>query len=187
MPPGDFAASLAWRPPGGPAAWGLRSFAASLALLEALEGLGVDGLALKWPNDVLRDGGKLAGILLESPGDGLVILGIGVNLVPAARDVEAGAVPPAALDGAVAPGALLAALVPAFAAWEDRLVTEGFAPLRAAWLARAARLGEEVTARTMTETIRGTFRDVDAEGHLVLDTPQGARRIAAADVFFEDA
>ena len=189
MPPGNFAASLAWRPPGGPAEHALRSFAASLALAEALEGLGVADLSLKWPNDVLHRGGKLAGILLESPGPGLLVLGVGVNLAaaPDAAALEPGAVPPAALDGAIAPEALLDALAPAFAAREAQLVADGFAPLRAAWLARAYGLGERIVARMMTETAAGTFEDVAPDGRLVLATPTGRRMIPAADVFFEGA
>ena len=60
----------------------------------------------------------------------------------------------------------------------------GFGPIRTAWLAQAARLGEAITARTMRETWQGTFEDVDAEGHLVLRGPRGVRRIAAADIYF---
>jgi BirA family biotin operon repressor/biotin-[acetyl-CoA-carboxylase] ligase len=63
MPPGNFAATLVYRPPGGPAEHALRSFAAALALADALDALTgrPDAVALKWPNDVLLHGGKLAG------------------------------------------------------------------------------------------------------------------------------
>lgn len=189
MAPGDFAASLAYRPPGGPADHALRSFVASLALHDALAGLGVTGLALKWPNDVLQDGGKLAGILLEAPRPGLLVVGIGVNLAgrPPHGALEVGALPPASLDGAVTPDALMAALAPRYAAWEDRFARDGFAPVRDAWLARAARLGERITARTATRTTHGTFETIDAAGHLVLATGTGPATIPAADVFFEPA
>ncbi|PWJ12493.1 BirA family transcriptional regulator, biotin operon repressor / biotin-[acetyl-CoA-carboxylase] ligase [Jannaschia seohaensis] len=189
MPEGNFAASLTWRPGGAPAMHALRSFTASLALHDALSGMGVAGLTLKWPNDVLLEGGKLAGILLEGSGDRL-ILGIGINLVaaPGAAEVEPGAVRPVSLLEAtglrVTPEAMLDALAPAFAAREAELVTWGFAPIRRAWLHRAARLGEGVTARTMRETLQGTFEDVDEDGQLVLRTAEGPRRIPAADIFF---
>lgn len=191
MPEGNFAASLAWRPGGDPAALALRSFAASLALHDALAGMGARGLSLKWPNDVLLEDGKLAGILLESPMPGLLILGIGINLVaaPGAAEVEEGAVRPVSLLAAIGlratPEAMLDALAPAFATREAELAARGFAPIRAAWLRHAARLGEVVTARTMTGSITGTFEDVDADGRLVLRTPEGPRRIAAADIFFD--
>ncbi|UWQ22848.1 biotin--[acetyl-CoA-carboxylase] ligase [Jannaschia sp. W003] len=186
MPLGNFAASLAWRPPGTPADHALRSFAASLALLDALEAFGVEGLALKWPNDVLLGGAKLAGILLEAPDPELVVLGVGVNLAaaPDTSALEPGALPPASLDGRVAPEALLDALAPRFAAEEARLIAEGFAPLRRDWLARAHGLGAPATARLPAETVPGTFEDVDAAGHFVMRTPGGRRAIPAGDVFF---
>ena len=185
MPAGNFAASLAWRPPGGPADHALRSFTASLALAEALEALGVAGLSLKWPNDVLLHGGKLAGILLEAPEPGLLIMGIGVNLaVGPDGEIEPHALPPASLDGGIAPGTLLDTLAATFAAREAELIARGFAPIRRAWLDRAHGLGAPITARMMAETVRGTFADVDGSGHLVLDTATGRRALPAADVFF---
>ena len=125
----------------------MRSFVAALALYDALVGVSgrVDGLALKWPNDVLLTGGKVAGILLESLGGHLAI-GIGVNLVTAPKpdEVEAHAVRPVSVLSAVgveiAPEVFLAHLADAFAAHEARFVTYGFAPFREAWVARAARL-----------------------------------------------
>jgi BirA family biotin operon repressor/biotin-[acetyl-CoA-carboxylase] ligase len=190
MPPGNFAASLAWRPGDGPARMALRSFTASLALHDAITALGAHDVALKWPNDVLLGGAKLAGILLESPGDGLLILGIGLNLVaaPPPSQVEPGATRPVSLLEAtglrVAPEAMLDALAPAFDAREAQFTAHGFGSIRTAWLARAARLGETVTARTPTTETTGTFEDVDAQGHLVLATESGRIAIAAADVFF---
>nr|WP_281494202.1 biotin--[acetyl-CoA-carboxylase] ligase [Jannaschia sp. S6380] len=190
MAPGNFAASLVWRPQDDPAAMALRSFIASLALSDALIELGVRGLSLKWPNDVLLEGRKLAGILLECPRPGLLVLGIGVNLVaaPQPAEVEPGAVAPVSLLEAsglrLAPEALLDRLAPAFAAREALFRAEGFPAIRAAWLDRAAGRGQQVTARTMSETIAGRFEDVDADGRLVLRTPSGVRRIAAGDVFF---
>ncbi len=190
-PAGNFAASLVMRPPEPVARWALRSFAAALALDEALQTLGVPApaLSLKWPNDVLLNGGKLAGILLETAGPVLVI-GIGVNLAaaPVPDELEPGAVPPVALGPktgvTVTPEALLDALAPAYAGWEGRLRSFGFAPLRSAWLARAARLGETIRARTGTAEHTGTFRTVDPEGNLVLETAAGPRAIPAAEIFF---
>ena len=84
----------------------------------------------------------------------------------------------------IAPEELLDYLANAFARWEAQFVTYGFAPIRTAWLARAARLGQAITARTMTETITGTFDSLGEDGSLVLMTPTGRRAIPAADVFF---
>ena len=174
----------------------LRSFVAALALFDALNAVMGDGpsLALKWPNDVLLNSGKVAGILLESltvhgQMQGVAV-GIGVNLVAAPRldEVEDDAVYPVSLKGEssvdVTPDAFLAHLAPAFAAWDAQLTTYGFDPIRTAWLSRAARLGETITARLPNEMIKGRFDTVDKNGYLVLNTAKGPRSIAAADVFF---
>lgn len=189
-PPGNFAATLAVRLDEAPARLALRSFVAALALHDALQGLTGLGpaLALKWPNDVLLNGGKLSGILLESGGQGVLALGIGVNLRHAPPPDPEAAFPPIALRPEtgfdIAPEALLAHLAPAFAAWETRLATYGFGPLRTAFLARAARLGETITARGTTETVTGIFETLDDSGALILATPQGRRAIPAADIHF---
>jgi BirA family biotin operon repressor/biotin-[acetyl-CoA-carboxylase] ligase len=195
-PEGNFFATLVMRPSGDPVVAAQRSFVAALALADAL-GAAVGpaaALSLKWPNDVLLNGGKVAGILLESAGTGggvsHLAIGIGVNLVaaPPAEAVEPGAARPVSVMGEtglrLAPETLLDLLAPAFARWEAQLSTWGFAPLRTAWLAGAARLGQPITARTMTETIEGTFETIDEAGALVLRTPQGRRAIPAADVYF---
>jgi len=195
-PKGNFAASLVLRPDGPPGHVALRSFVAALALRDALAAVTgrPEALALKWPNDVLLNGGKLAGILLESTGqggrvDGLII-GIGVNLAaaPDLADLEPGAVPPVSLVGetgvAIAAQDFLDHLAPAYDHWDRQFTTHGFAPIRRAWLHAAARLGHPITARTMRDTTTGTFTDVDMDGHLVLQTANGPMRIAAADIFF---
>lgn len=191
MPAGNFAATLVLRPGDPPERRALRSFVAALALYDAVEaatGCGA-GLALKWPNDVLLNGGKMAGILLEGQGDGVVV-GIGVNLIalPDAALLESGAVPPVSIlqetGVRVTPEVFLDHLAEAYAKWEARFVTYGFAPVRDAWLSRAARLGEVITARTGQESRTGTFETVDADGALVLKTAKGREAIAAADVFF---
>jgi BirA family biotin operon repressor/biotin-[acetyl-CoA-carboxylase] ligase len=189
-PEGNFGASLLMRPPG---ALAQRSFVAALGLLDAL--VAVTGrpelFALKWPNDVLLGGRKLAGILLETGPRGTLVVGVGVNLAtaPEAAALEAGAVAPVSLRGAtgitVAPEEFLELLAPAVAAWEARLAAEGFAPLRAAWLARAGRLGEAITARLPGREIRGRFETVDETGALVLATADGRVTLPAAEVFFE--
>ncbi|MBC7165023.1 MAG: biotin--[acetyl-CoA-carboxylase] ligase [Roseovarius sp.] len=195
-PPGNFAATLVMRPSESPDRVALRSFVAALALHDALVAATgrAEGLALKWPNDVLLNGGKLAGILLESAGAGTrlshFVIGIGVNLVaaPEVAAVEAGAVRPVSLLSetgvAIGPEAFLDLLAPAYARLEAQFVTHGFEPIRRAWLDRAARLGEVVTARTARDTHEGRFETVDGAGNLVLRTARGRVAIAAAEVFF---
>lgn len=191
-PAGNFAATLVMRPVEPPEVVALRSFVASLALSDALAALtGTEiGIALKWPNDVLLNGGKVAGILLEGLAGGGLAVGIGVNLLaaPGAAEVEPGAVAPVSVlaETGVRVGQeqMLDALARAWAVREESFTTWGFAPIREAWLARAARLGEVITARTTRDTHVGTFETVDASGQLVLNTAQGRVLIAAADVFF---
>lgn len=191
MPAGNFAATLLMFPKEKPEIVALRSFVAALALFDAFVTVTgrSDPFALKWPNDVLLNGGKVAGILLESDQRSLSI-GIGVNLVaaPSTAQVEEGSTPPVSLadeTGAlVGPEEFLDALAPAYAHWEAQFTTYGFAPIRTAWLARAARLGEPIRARTMTTEHHGTFETVDAFGNLVLQTAQGLLTIPAAEVFF---
>ena len=196
QPKGNFSASLVMRPEGAPGDAALRSFVAALALREALVAATgrEDLITLKWPNDVLLNGGKIAGILLESLGTagGInhLVIGIGVNLLaaPAPAELEAHAVPPVSLKGEtgvhVTPEAFLDLLAPAFARYEAQLATYGFGPIRTAWLAHAARLGEVITARTGHEAIIGTFQTVDDDGQLVLETAKGPRRIPAAEIHF---
>jgi BirA family transcriptional regulator, biotin operon repressor / biotin---[acetyl-CoA-carboxylase] ligase len=195
-PQGNFHATLVLKPLEPPERVALRSFAAALALRDALArltGLSAN-LSLKWPNDVLLNGGKLAGILLESQGlsgpNPVLCIGIGVNLIasPDPSQVEPGAVPPVSLlhetGLRVTPEAFLDALAPAYAAWETTFTAEGFAPLRAAWLSHAARLGEAIRARTGSEIREGVFETIDATGNLILRTPETTLAIPAAEVFF---
>ena len=195
-PKGNLAATLLLRPEGHPEQAALRSFVAALALFDACVAVTgrTAGVSLKWPNDVLLNGGKLAGILLESTGQGRQVshlaIGIGVNLAeaPDADQVEAGAVRPVSLlseTGAhVTPEDFLTELAAAYAGYEKQFVTYGFDPIRTAWLSRAARLGEVITARTGSTETTGTFETVDAGGNLVLNTAKGRVSIPAADVFF---
>lgn len=195
-PDGNLAATLVLFPTEPANVAALRSFVAALALFDACVALcgRSEGFALKWPNDVLLNGGKLAGILLESSGRGTrldhLFIGIGVNLAsaPSPGRLEPGAVPPVSLlseTGAqVDPESFLDFLAAAYARREEQFTVHGFEPIRADWLDRAARLGTLITARTAKTETSGTFETVDAQGNLVLITGKGRVTIPAADVFF---
>lgn len=195
-PRGNFHATLVMHPVETAKVVALRSFVAALALREALVVLtGLpESLKLKWPNDVLLNGGKVAGILLESAALGTsaptLCIGIGVNLIaaPDMAIVESGAVPPVSLLAEtgirVTPEALLGTLAPAYARCEAAFVTKGFAAIRKDWLVHAARLGEVIRARSGDTVRDGVFETVDESGNLILRTPQGTVAIPAAEVFF---
>ncbi len=189
----NFAATLILRPEGTIAAAALRSFLAANALFEAMAmHVDRDTLSLKWPNDVLLNHGKVAGILLESAGgrdriDWLAI-GIGVNLRRKPKGVRDAAFPPVSvLDEtgvSISPEDLLNTLADCYATEERILERLGFQPIRERWLERAARVGEVITARTPREEIVGRFETVDEAGQLVLSTARGTVKVPAADIFF---
>ena len=191
--PGNFSATLVMRPEGDTRDAGLRSFLAANALYEALAMYcDRDALSLKWPNDVLLNGGKVAGILLESAGRGGAVewlaIGIGVNLLHKPAGVRDASFPPVSLREAagqeVAALDFLSTLADTYATEEAIFARLGFQPIRETWLERAARLGEVITARSARDEVTGRFETVDEAGQLVLQTPKGRVTIPAADVFF---
>lgn len=139
---------------------------------------------LKWPNDVLVDGGKVAGILLESAIDQRgsvehVVAGIGVNVASAPQLPEM-RYPGAALGGTVenALENLARALAARLAQWRH----DGFRAVRAAWLAQAGPLGAEVDVRLGEGLVRGSFAGVDQDGALLLNTATGPRKIVSGEL-----
>ena len=123
-------------------------FAAGLAVGETVAAYAPNAeVTLKWPNDVLLDGRKAAGILLQQEG-AMLAVGIGVNLASHPEGTEFPAVSVNAATGnAPEPGAALHRLAGRMAAWYEVWRTQGFRPVRDAWLARAACLGKEIRAR----------------------------------------
>jgi BirA family biotin operon repressor/biotin-[acetyl-CoA-carboxylase] ligase len=162
------------------------SFAGALAIADLLEGF-VDPrlVAFKWPNDVKLKGAKVAGVLLEASATGRgveLVVGIGVNLAQAPEGAVALA---DAMDGDPPSSAEAGRIVAsAFEAWRRRWAEDGFAPLRAAWLARAEGLGGRVSAELASCRLEGVFEDLDGDGALVMMTPEGRRLIRSGEVFF---
>jgi BirA family biotin operon repressor/biotin-[acetyl-CoA-carboxylase] ligase len=168
------------------------SLVAALAVHDALvDCAGALGprLKLKWPNDVLCDGAKLAGILVEGealPGGPLAaVIGIGVNCAHHPADTAYPATNLAAAGALVAPESLAQALI---AAMSTRLAEwnrgENFAAIRAAWLKRAAGLGAPARVRLPEREVDGIAETLDETGRLVLRLADGSReRIAAGEMF----
>ena len=194
-PPGNLYFSLVLRPDCAPAEAAQLGFVAGLALGEAIGSVAppMIEVTFKWPNDLLLNGRKGAGILLESRSDPdgaleCLILGVGVNLAHFPEDTS---FPATSLrfEGAteVEVVALLEAFGRSFMSWANRWLDDGFVPVRRAWLHHAHGLGEEIEVRLPRETLKGTFKDLDERGVLVLELPDGARReISAGDVYFGD-
>ncbi len=181
--PGNLAATLLIRPQGTQVAQ--LSFAAALAVSDMVAVFAPDAtIAVKWPNDVLAESRKIAGILLEA-GPGWLAVGMGVNLAaapegtefPAIALADLGAVPPS-------PDAALTVIANRFAHWYDIWVEDGFEPLRTAWLARAGGLGMPIRARLPHEERNGVFEGIDANGALLLNEQGLVRPISAGEVFF---
>lgn len=169
------------------------SFHAALAVADTFRIVAPDAsISVKWPNDVLLNGRKASGILLEALGDAQagrlgLALGVGMNLAstpevtdahisPTSVAVETGDAPP--------PEDVLVLLARRLDHWLTTDASDGFAPVREAWRARAIGIGQQISVRLPGSTLAGVFTDVDADGLLVLETTCGRQTIAAGDVFF---
>jgi BirA family transcriptional regulator, biotin operon repressor / biotin---[acetyl-CoA-carboxylase] ligase len=171
------------------------SFIAALAASDLLRAyVPADRVRVKWPNDVLIDGLKVTGILVESgqrrEGGLWLAVGIGINLAKAPRAAERPATSLAAatlappIDPEMALEGLAAAVADWLAVWNER----GFSAIAEAWTARAYGLGQKCTARLAAETIEGVAEGLDADGALRLRlADRSLRRITAGDVFFGSA
>lgn len=181
-PVGNLYSSTIVRPACGAQRAAELGFVAALAVADIVPA-GRD-VRVKWPNDVLVDGGKVAGILLESAvGQGgqvdHVVMGIGIN-VGFAPQLPEMRYPGAALGGTVETA--LERLTHAIAARLAEWRREGFETVRAAWLAKAGPLGLEVDVKLGEELVHGRFAGLDREGALLLDTPAGPRKIVSGEL-----
>lgn len=183
--PGDsLTFSLLWRfPPGTPPA-GL-SLATGLAVVLALEKVDGGGTVLKWPNDLLRAGKKLGGILVELvPGaPHAAVIGIGLNLRLPANMPAALRATSAALETGIAPHDLLATILAELLATLDCFALTGFAGLRDAWRARHAFEDAPVILSTDFAPPRaGICRGVDSDGALLFESAGRIERILSGEV-----
>ncbi|RNE94426.1 bifunctional biotin--[acetyl-CoA-carboxylase] ligase/biotin operon repressor BirA [Marichromatium sp. AB32] len=184
--------SLLWRSPLAPAALGASSLVAGVVVAEQLAALGVEGVALKWPNDVLWERRKLAGLLLEvageSQGPSHLVVGIGINLRMAADQGAAIDQPwvtlaealPAEVEGVrnALAGRLAEALLEALADYERA----GLAPFLARWERFDTLRGQPVALHLGERVIRGRYAGIESDGALRLETAEGVRRFQAGEV-----
>jgi BirA family biotin operon repressor/biotin-[acetyl-CoA-carboxylase] ligase len=191
---GKLAASLMLLDPAPPEIAPTVSFVAAVALHQAVVDVAgpaaAERLALKWPNDLLLDRAKIAGILVEGeglpPGTFAMVIGIGVNCVShpevaegqAAGDLNSRGLP---VDAETLFGRLALRMHEELGLWDRG---RGFAAVRAAWLARAVGVGEPIRANLAGGAVTGRFETVDEAGRLVLVRDDDARQsIGAGDIF----
>ena len=184
-PAGNLYVSVVLRPPTARREWGHYSFVAALAIYDCVGGFLPHSLVeLKWPNDVVVGGKKISGILLES-GEEWLVVGIGLNVLHSPQNplypstslsAEKAEIP--SLED------ILTNILKAFGAWYDRMDVEGFAPIRAAWLARARK--GCVRVRLDQGELQGQFVDLDENGALRLLLVDGTEKsVNTGDVFFD--
>jgi BirA family biotin operon repressor/biotin-[acetyl-CoA-carboxylase] ligase len=182
--PGNLAATLLLRPQAPPGPVAQLSFAAALSVADVASHVAPEAsVTVKWPNDVLVEGKKAAGILLES-GEGWLAVGIGINLAAAPEGTEFPATALADFAPPPSPDEALTLLAARFAHWYADWMSGGFETLRTAWLARAGGLGLPIRARLPHETRHGVFEGIDASGALLLNEQGRISAIAAGEVFF---
>jgi BirA family biotin operon repressor/biotin-[acetyl-CoA-carboxylase] ligase len=181
-PPGNLYLSVLLRPATALREAGLWALLAGVAVAEALDEFGV---VLKWPNDVMHRGAKLGGILVESQassGEALdfMVIGIGLNLAHAPDLPDRRA---ASLDGAVTPDVAAAHVLARLNHWRAVQATDGWAPVRAAWLARALPLGAEMTLRQGETRHSGRFAGLAEDGSLLLDVDGSAKHFSSGEIW----
>lgn len=191
-PAGNLYLSLIVRPDCPPAEALQLGFAAAVALGAALAGIvpPMTELRYKWPNDVLLNGRKVAGILMESSIKGggsldWLVLGLGLNIADHPREsrfpatsLKAEGVDPISVEDA------LELFCRHFLLWVSRWLEDGFDPVLKAWMGYAYALGEKIEVRLGEETVTGRFAELDPSGALILETDDGGRRtLTYGDVF----
>ena len=179
--------SLLWRFPANRSLAGL-SLAVGVAVAKSLESLGISGIALKWPNDVLLNGRKLAGVLIEVAAgtrSAAAVIGIGLNLrlpQPMPMEIAAAALADTGISLPTS-SILLAKLLVELHEVLQSFADLGFAGLRDAWLIRHAYEGQAVRLLSdFSAPLEGYCRSVDGDGALLLETSAGMQRIISGEL-----
>ena len=194
-PSGNFSGSILIKIDEDLQSLALRSFVAALSVFDAIEQkIGKEHeLLIKWPNDLLLNGRKICGILLETRNFGTIralVIGIGVNLLssPNLQQIKNSAVRPGSIMGETDVKLdqidFSQSIAHHFALRENQLRTMGFPKIREIWMDRAAKLGKKITARTPNFEYHGIFDSVDEKGQLVMVNNGEKKKISAAEIFF---
>jgi BirA family biotin operon repressor/biotin-[acetyl-CoA-carboxylase] ligase len=183
--------SAIWEFDGGAAALEGLSLAVGVAVASALQQVGVAGIGLKWPNDVVQNGRKLAGILLEMVGDAAgrcqVVVGVGINVAMTGSE-QADAIDQPWTDVATAAGIpvsrnrLLAQLLASLLPQLQRFEREGFAAVQPAWSVLDSFYGCEVAVYLGDTLVLGRAAGVTGTGALLVDTPAGRQQFHGGEV-----
>ncbi|MBF0168207.1 MAG: biotin--[acetyl-CoA-carboxylase] ligase [Alphaproteobacteria bacterium] len=181
-PPGNLYFSLILRPDVPLARAAELGFVAALAIHDlAVWATPKADIRLKWPNDVLADGAKISGILLEPASPSGIVLGIGINIAHAPRDTPYLAAALSQWNTSLTAEAALDYLAPRLWRLYEVWQSQGFTPIRERWLKHAKGVGEPIEVKLEDRTLTGIFTGLDDQGALILD---GKTRILAGDVFF---
>lgn len=166
---GNLSASLVLKPNVLIECWSQISYVFAVSLFDAIIALGVDErkIALKWVNDILLNGKKLSGILLERV-DNYLIVGVGLNIIQAEGLEQFDAISLQQIGCEVDAGTLLEKLLATFAQHYALWQQGGFKVFRSLWLNRCVYLGDEICVKQASREIKGIFVDIDLEGNLVL-------------------
>ena len=188
-PQGNLYLSVLLRPAGPVCEGGLWSLLAAVALAEAVEVVLPDpaALRLKWPNDLMLNGGKVAGILLDSTAgaDGrlaAIVIGFGLNIASRPDIPDR---PVACLADVIAPpgpDAMAGRLLDRLGHWSSIQSATGFAPIRDAWLARSHAIGTPMRLRHGSADLDGDFAGLAEDGSILLDIRGQRRAFAAGEV-----
>ena len=186
-PPGNLYLTIAFPVDQPPEEAAQFSFLAGLALYDAIRAILAQNppdLSLKWPNDVLIDGAKVAGILLElTPNADWLLIGTGVNIASAPEGMPYTVDRLQSFDSALQPGPLLEQYVAALDRWRGLWLAQGFPAVRETWIDRAAGLGQPVSVALPGGTENGVFTGLDETGALLLKLPSGlTTTVHAGDV-----
>jgi BirA family biotin operon repressor/biotin-[acetyl-CoA-carboxylase] ligase len=185
-PPGNLYLSVLLRTGTPPTRAGEISFVTALAVADTVEALLPRRIRpmLKWPNDVLVNGAKISGILLEREGDATII-GVGLNVLQSPPNANYKTTTIVANGGIASVDSARDILLGRFGQHLDAWLADGFTPIRDLWLERSYPVGASVRVNAQGESIEGAFAGLDQDGALLLDTPDGRQRVLAGDVTME--